>query len=618
MLRFYLLVLLGALLGCTRDIASKTTNLKIQFSNPNASSLSWGQTDPSTAADIDCIAALFDWPEGDSWGYCTDPSENPIAFATLVVGAVPIGSSFNLSFPSGSGLFIQIVGFSSVNGSCANFEAIDSSEMTNISAPRVLGQEYINLEPGDQSVAIEADVAGSLEIANCWGGPFYWNVPDGPDCSSLVGATTYDAQGAGTAADPYVICTAAQLSDIEANACGIAVGTGCGSQYLLAADIDLASGPMPIIGPNGTNKFTGTFDGGNHVIANGITTHSAPYSGLFGRTLNATIKDLTINNATLNCDEYCGFVAGEAASTDIDNVTVTGSISSSSGTGSYVGGIAGYMSGGTLTNGTVQSGSAVDSSGSTRDSVGGAVGGLTSTTVSNVSAWATVSVTPTTGGDFTGGIVGHSFAGTISNCTAHGSVSGKIAGGAFGALDASTVTSVYSGAVVTGGSIANTHTGGFAGEIINGTNVYSSWATGDSNGGTTTTNTWNGGFVGLLDNAAVHDSYAMGDCVDGVDGNGGFAGQTSNWAQIVRSFSSGLVTSGSYLGGFVGVIGDGTTAYTNCYWDTSTSTQANAHSGGPETGITGLSTAQMSVSGNFTGWNFTTVWFMNAGYPDLQ
>jgi len=72
----------------------------------------------------------------------------------------------------------------------------------------------------------------------------------------------------------------------------------------------------------------------------------------------------------------------------------------------------------------------------------------------------------------------------------------------------------------------------------------------------------------------------------------------------ITGLVGGSVTGGSYVGGLVGK-GD---SVIYSYWDTETSGQSSSDGG------TGLTTAQMKQSANFSGWDFTGVWRIYDGY----
>lgn len=92
---------------------------------------------------------------------------------------------------------------------------------------------------------------------------------------------------------------------------------------VLTADIDLSSiSRWPSIGNSG-NGYAGTFDGNNYTIKNMSITKQGTYSGLFGYTSGATIKNIKITgNITLTTTSYTeayGSIVGGASDTDITN-----------------------------------------------------------------------------------------------------------------------------------------------------------------------------------------------------------------------------------------------------------------------------------------------------------
>ena len=162
-------------------------------------------------------------------------------------------------------------------------------------------------------------------------------------------------KGTGTAEDPYVIKTAAQLAYFGAQ---VTAGTNYKDQYVvlganiqLNSDDDLAnfnnwatSAPALEWTPIGTvdsKAFAGTFDGDGYAIS-GMYIDSDNYGALFNCTSAATIKNLVVKTAYVK-------VAGSAASilvayaktstTTFDNVTVSNSelIGVSGGTGAFIG-----------------------------------------------------------------------------------------------------------------------------------------------------------------------------------------------------------------------------------------------------------------------------------------
>ncbi len=125
--------------------------------------------------------------------------------------------------------------------------------------------------------------------------------------------TTHDALGDGTAANPHLICSPAQLANIGANDC-----QGCEKHFRLMADIDLADyegDSFNIIGTNSEGgvspSFSGTLDGDNHVIRNFNYSASADNIGLFGTTTtSAMIHDLRLIRFTITGKRYVGGLVG--------------------------------------------------------------------------------------------------------------------------------------------------------------------------------------------------------------------------------------------------------------------------------------------------------------------
>jgi len=168
--------------------------------------------------------------------------------------------------------------------------------------------------------------------------------------------------GSGTETDPYLITNLDELilfrdsvnaGETKYNATGVYV--------VLTADIDMLGENWTPIGnttyngkyaPVDTSKvFSGTFDGNDKVISNltisktvgGVDTQANV--GLFGITgAGAVIKDLTINNVTINTDgRNVGALAGYTYGATLENITVNGNIQIKGGNNvSAVGGMSRY------------------------------------------------------------------------------------------------------------------------------------------------------------------------------------------------------------------------------------------------------------------------------------
>lgn len=124
-----------------------------------------------------------------------------------------------------------------------------------------------------------------------------------------------------------------------------------------------------------------------------------------------------------------------------------------------------------------------------------------------------------------------------------------------------------------------------------------------------------GGLAGCSQKGTLTNCFARGSVTHtgGSPTNpvriGGLAGCILYRGQIINSYSTGLVTTGTgrtQFGGLVGNVGTGGNAgtVTNSFWDTETSGQSTSSGG------TGKTTTQMKTESTFTsaGWNFTDIW----------
>ena len=327
---------------------------------------------------------------------------------------------------------------------------------------------------------------------------------------------------------------------------------------------------------NSTTSFTGTFDGLGHTISNlTLNQPSAMYVGLFGETgAAAVIRNVGVIGGSVAAGFYFagGLVAYNGGT--ISNSYATGSVSASD----YAGGLAGENVG-SISNSHV--GGLASASG--QFGIGG-LAGRNLGTISNSYAAGSVS-----GGSYVGGLVARND-GTISNSYATGSVSGtseKYFGGLV-AWNSGTISNSYA----TGSVSGNSYVGGLVGINVGGS-VSNSYATGNVSQGELDAG-YTGGLVGW-NSGTISNSYATGS-VSGTQNVGGLLGILSS-GSLSDSYSTGKVSGSSYVGGLVGR-SLGTT--TDSYWNTQTSGQQTSAGG------TGLTTAQMQVSSNFTGFVFTT------------
>ena len=112
-------------------------------------------------------------------------------------------------------------------------------------------------------------------------------------------------------------------------------------EYTITLENDLDfSGITPIIIGNVWNPFSGEFNGKNHLIKNYNLSSEEEYVGIFGYTIEADIKNLIVENASIyGIDSYgTGGIVGCAFRGSINNCTFSGQVCSTVGS---VGGIAG-------------------------------------------------------------------------------------------------------------------------------------------------------------------------------------------------------------------------------------------------------------------------------------
>ena len=164
-----------------------------------------------------------------------------------------------------------------------------------------------------------------------------------------------------------------------------------GKNVVLVNDIDLKNMAWAPVGQTGETQFVGTFDGQGHTIKN-LNVVSANNNrfyayGLFG-WLNGTVKNLTVDGASVTASHYAGVIAGYNELGYIENCTVK--------------------------NATV-TGKHVDKGDYCGDKIGGIVGFLNAHSVKNCK----VENTTITAGRDAGQVIGCAASGaTVENCTA--------------------------------------------------------------------------------------------------------------------------------------------------------------------------------------------------------
>ncbi len=255
------------------------------------------------------------------------------------------------------------------------------------------------------------------------------------DGQTATAFATQDADGSelGKTEDrPILINSCAQLAYLAKQ---VNDGYSYENTYFkLTDDLNLADKKWTPIGEM-YGCFSGHFDGNNHEIFGLKVDGSSYYAGLFGRISGGSVKNVNIRSGSVRTDNdahdsAAGGIVGHIDNGQIENCTASVNVSGKSN----VGGVVGYIIDGSILNCHFLSGE-IDGG----ESVGGIVGNVgydnaNKSTVSGCSADASVK-----GNEKVGGLCGwfgngdHKF----SNCTMKGSVTvtGSYCGGLVGYLN---------------------------------------------------------------------------------------------------------------------------------------------------------------------------------------
>ena len=209
----------------------------------------------------------------------------------------------------------------------------------------------------------------------------------------------------------------------------------------LTNNIDLTGIDWTPIGKDDNKAYTGTFDGNGKTITGLTVTRSNRYTGLFG-FIKGTVKNVVLTEVNITSGTFVGGVAGWSFGGNIENCSVSGSVSGSSG--SDVGGVVGYQQVGSITG--------CSSSATVKGVIfAGGIAGETNSGASLTGCYATGDVTVENDGtnnSHAGGVVGYNGGGTLTACYATGSVTGSgsgtiYVGGVTGSNNLGTLTACY-------------------------------------------------------------------------------------------------------------------------------------------------------------------------------
>ncbi|MCA1298105.1 beta strand repeat-containing protein [Stappia indica] len=265
----------------------------------------------------------------------------------------------------------------------------------------------------------------------------------------------------------------------------------------------------------------------------------------------------------------------------------------------YFVGLFGETSGGASISDLVLSGGSVTGDGSV-----GALVGAGTVAIDNVH----VSTAVTGSSNAIGGLVGNFFDGAITGSSASGSVTGAGSSGAVGGLvggtfNTSTIDQSYAtGNVTVGGGLnQNFNVGGLVGENLG--SITRSFATGDVVSGGNAA----GGLVGY-NQGSIADAYATGS-VTAAAFAGGLIGEQSTSASVTHAYAIGSAVAGDgNQGGIAGYVSPGAGAsFDGVFWNAETSGLVDGFgfSFDPVTGLTGVTSAQMTQLDTFSAAGFS-------------
>ena len=289
--------------------------------------------------------------------------------------------------------------------------AIDAAAGTD-AAPADAATDGANVDAFiDATPDAAIDAAPDAYVAVCGNGIVDPNevCDDGTNGDGICSAdcqTSAFAGGDGTLARPYQIATSDQL--ISANNQIVA-----NKSFQLIADLDLSGVTMEPIGFTNDSfeyQFSGSFDGGNHVISNWTYASSSGCVGLFSYNFGLVI-DVVLKSPALSGGDDVGGIVGCNYGILARNHVLGGTITS----GNEAGGVAGVSGGGNVITAIA---SCENSATVTGTSVGGIVGNqFPGSEVIDSFSTGTVQST-----SVSGGLVGQQYSSTIYRSYASGDV----------------------------------------------------------------------------------------------------------------------------------------------------------------------------------------------------
>ncbi|MEI3517500.1 MAG: DUF4430 domain-containing protein [Clostridia bacterium] len=412
--------------------------------------------------------------------------------------------------------------------------------------------------------------------------------------------STEEPSGSGTAADPYQIGNADQLMWFAAKVNGSTKKSTSNLCAKLTSDIDLTGKEWTPIGCYNSYSdcvyYGGTFDGAGHTVS-GLTINNAKtYQALFGYVKGGTIQDLTVKGSVKTSTKSSSYAAGIVSyGNPVTIKNCTNEVDVTASAKGYAAGVCAYVINGSKLESCTNKGM-VSGYG---DYVGGVAGTVTGSTTTITGCFNHGVVTntgkPSSYAYSTGGIAGGISTGvTVERCGNTGNITstlkrtGGIAGSAGGTINAcfntGTITGIYG-------------VGGIAGDS----------GTSDAK----VTGCYNTGDVkGVSPSASFKDTNAKG--IGGIIGG---VGGTSYKASVSGCYNMGTVSNASTLtditvGGIVGCSAaktySGTATenlmtVTNCWYLDTTAAQGDGYNKNAS-GITAKTAKQIADGDIGDGW----------------
>ena len=404
----------------------------------------------------------------------------------------------------------------------------------------------------------------------------YCSVGDTGTAQSITVAHNFTfCGGAGTHANPYLICNETDLRNLST--CVNAGVSYPNTYFRLVNNIAMSQGAFTPIGSPST-PFRGHFDGNNRSITNlSMTNTTGDHNGLFGMLIGGSISNLTVGGTVAGGDTT-GAIVGSAVSSTIsgctNNASVTGSYYAHGGiAGSIVntkvlncrntGGVAGsYCTGGIVGYANTRSAIHRCSNSGTISNYsqyhGGIAGYFYNTAVNGdtVGIFACRNTGSVTGGSYTGGVVGYVYYSNVDSCsnTISLTTSGySYVGGVVGYAYYTKIRRCSNRGNVPGSS----YVGGICGRLYGSTSAYCYLQYCMNTGHVSATSTNVGGMVGYTYYSYIDYNTNSADvtttATSASSNVGGISGYAGSMAYLRYNLNGGYIkSSGGYVGGITG------------------------------------------------------------------